>query len=195
MKNQNYSQSRSYAPTYQDRPPTRPVKPALPDYRYTREFYRNQPAFGVRATWGPRLVAFIFDFLLVSIPFNTLGNLFWISKAVDEGDNITQTTYTFGIPVEVHNLLWLLVFGLYATLTTLLMGATIGKRIMNLKVVNQTGGSLNPLLLYLRYTAGYVISAVLLGGGFAWAIFDKQKQTLHDKIFRSHVVLADPTRI
>lgn len=196
-------------------------QPAAPVYRYTQKFLQEQSTGVQYSTWGPRFVAFFLDFLIVSVPYSILGNLFWIQKALSEGnadiggaENATQLS--FGIPIEIHYLLWPLVFGLYATLLTWRTGATVGKRLMNLQVVNASEEPLALPRLFLRYTlicysvlaTGMLLMEtsvpyrwfVLLPGlvfviGLVLALLDPKKQTLHDRVFRSYVILADPTRV
>lgn len=178
--------------------PNYPGPPPRPYYPYTERFLREEASQLLRATWGPRLVAFLVDFLLVAVPFNLLGNLLWISKTVTISEATTEAArieQTLGIPVELHNLLWFLVFGLYATLVSRRQGATVGKRWMNLKVVHQDGSPLSTRDLFLRYTIGYGLSGLIVGIGFLLAFVDKERQALHDKIFKTQVVIADPFKI
>lgn len=193
-----------------------------PAYPYTQKYLREQANAIHPATWGPRLVAQGFDFVVITLPFNFLGSTFWIRRATTVGD-AAEATYSFGIPQEVHYLLWWLVYVAYTCLTSLKWGATPGKRFMNLKVASLGGSSLPRLRLLLRYALiGYSLISFLVVGvsflvsfnfalffgpnviflpglviffGCILALLDGHKQTLHDKLVRSQVVLADPTRI
>lgn len=67
-------------------------------------------------------------------------------------------------------------------------GATPGKQMMGLRVIDiQTGGNLRFDMAVLRYL-GYIVSALPLGLGFLWSELDPQKQTWHDKMALSLVV-------
>ena len=67
-------------------------------------------------------------------------------------------------------------------------GATPGKMVMKLKVVNaQTGELLDPGTSILRYV-GYFISALPLYLGFIWVAFDENKEGFHDKIAKTRVI-------
>ena len=67
-------------------------------------------------------------------------------------------------------------------------GQTIGKRAMNIRVIDfATGGPLGTGKALLRYV-GRIISSIPCGLGYFWAIWDKEKQTWHDKIAQTVVV-------
>lgn len=70
---------------------------------------------------------------------------------------------------------------------------TMGKGLTGVRVVRKDSGQpLGPWRGLLR-TLGYIVSLVPLGVGFLWAIWDKDKQTWHDKIAGSVVVRGEPS--
>lgn len=67
-------------------------------------------------------------------------------------------------------------------------GATPGKMLFNLKIVDaETKEPVTPLRLVLRYL-GYFISILPLGLGFLWIVWDKNKQSWHDKIAKTVII-------
>ena len=69
-------------------------------------------------------------------------------------------------------------------------GATLGKRVLGLKVISTSGTS--PIgfgSAAVRYV-GRIVSAIPLFLGFLWMLWDKDKQTWHDKIANTYVVEA-----
>ncbi|MDZ7748200.1 MAG: RDD family protein [Halofilum sp. (in: g-proteobacteria)] len=69
-------------------------------------------------------------------------------------------------------------------------GATPGKVLLELRVVDAaTGGRPSPAQALIRLL-GYLVSALPLGLGFAWAAVDRDKQALHDKLARTRVVVV-----
>lgn len=68
-------------------------------------------------------------------------------------------------------------------------GQTIGKTMLGLKVVDQTGSPLSTAKAVLRYL-GYLISAAIFSLGFIWIAFDQKRQGWHDKIAGTYVVEA-----
>ncbi|MGB3402480.1 MAG: RDD family protein [Microcoleaceae cyanobacterium] len=65
---------------------------------------------------------------------------------------------------------------------------TIGMGIMNIKAVKKNGENMSFLIAGLRGTVGYYISALILGLGYLWALFDAQGDAWHDKIFSTTVL-------
>jgi uncharacterized RDD family membrane protein YckC len=67
-------------------------------------------------------------------------------------------------------------------------GQTVGKRAMNIRVIDfATGGPLGTGKALIRYV-GRIISSIPCALGYFWAIWDKEKQTWHDKIAGTVVV-------
>lgn len=70
-------------------------------------------------------------------------------------------------------------------------GATLGKKAMKIRVVKTDGSGLTLWEAVLREVIGKFISSLLLGIGYLWAIWDKNKQGLHDKIAGTYVVTKE----
>jgi uncharacterized RDD family membrane protein YckC len=68
-------------------------------------------------------------------------------------------------------------------------GQTIGKMVMNIKVVKQDGSQLSIGDAGLRYI-GYIVSALVICLGFIWILIDKDRQGWHDKIAKTMVINA-----
>jgi uncharacterized RDD family membrane protein YckC len=69
--------------------------------------------------------------------------------------------------------------------------ATPGKFLLGCQVVDaRTGRALRPGQAVLRYL-GYTVSSLTFGLGFLWMLWDRRRQTLHDKLARSVVVIED----
>ena len=66
-------------------------------------------------------------------------------------------------------------------------GATPGKMIFRLKVVNPTGGSITLLQAVARYFA-MLLSGIILGIGFLMAAWDPEARTLHDRLADTRVI-------
>lgn len=68
-------------------------------------------------------------------------------------------------------------------------GQTLGKKAMNLKVVNlDTGKNPDYVGAFLREIVGKFISSLVLLLGYLWVIWDNKKQGWHDKIANTVVV-------
>ena len=66
-------------------------------------------------------------------------------------------------------------------------GATLGKRVLGLMVIQPDGSPITYMQAFLR---GWVkvLGGILLGFGIVMAVFDYEKRTLHDRIFGTRVI-------
>ena len=65
--------------------------------------------------------------------------------------------------------------------------ATIGNKLLNIRVIKTDGSDLSIVVALLRYV-GLVISVLVIFIGVIWAAFDPNKQGWHDKIAGTYVV-------
>ena len=68
-------------------------------------------------------------------------------------------------------------------------GTTVGKMLFGLRVVRTDGTNPGFITMLLREWMGKLISYLFFGLGFWWALWDKDRQTWHDK-FAGTVVVA-----
>jgi uncharacterized RDD family membrane protein YckC len=68
-----------------------------------------------------------------------------------------------------------------------IIGATPGKLIFGLKICRLDGGDITFARSVVRLI-GYWISAIPFFLGFLWIIFDKRRQSWHDKLADTHVI-------
>lgn len=66
-------------------------------------------------------------------------------------------------------------------------GQTPGKRLLGLRVVQETGEPIGLGTAFLRWV-GYIVSALPMLMGFLWAGADRRKQAWHDKIAGTVVI-------
>jgi uncharacterized RDD family membrane protein YckC len=91
-----------------------------------------------------------------------------------------------GIVTRMHD--WFPVaLAIYGALLWKLRGATVGDIIFGLKVVRADGGAMEWVTVIVRALACF-FSAVVVGLGFIWIAFDREKQGWHDKIAGTLVV-------
>lgn len=65
---------------------------------------------------------------------------------------------------------------------------TLGMRSWYIYIVNKSNTSLNWKQASLRFAAS-LLSLVILGLGFVWALFDKDKLALHDHLSKTKLVV------
>ncbi len=80
-----------------------------------------------------------------------------------------------------------LTFGVYSIAAWLLVGKTVGKALMGLRVLGQDGRRLNFWQALIR-ALGYYVSGLALFIGFLWVLVDDRRQAWHDKLARTIVV-------
>ena len=127
---------------------------------------RKAPS-GPRASFGARLVAAIIDGLVVGVVSTSLLALL---GPVGQG---------LGVLVSL---------GYYTYLEGSPSGQTVGKRAMGIRVVSfANSGPLGHGPAAVRWIARF-LSAIPLGLGYFWMLWDTEKQTWHDKLAGSVVV-------
>lgn len=144
----------------------------------------------VRADFFVRFVAYVIDnviiWLVALVPGVLVGGVGSLAEHADSGllnalAGLLGTTF-----------LALMVIGqfLYHGYFLSTSGQTPGKRVMNIRVTDRQGGNLSFLVGGMRGTLGYWLSGCICSLGFFWALFDNDKETWHDKLFGTAVVLA-----
>lgn len=136
------------------------------------------------AGFGRRLVASLIDTLIFSLVLELLYLLFTGQSNVHlvATENGVQMVNEGGL---LDNLFFLVVT---AWLWVRYAG-TPGKLLMGCHVLDaQTGQHITPIKAVIRYFS-YFISALPLGLGFFWILWDKRKQGFHDKIAKTVVVV------
>jgi uncharacterized RDD family membrane protein YckC len=145
-----------------------------------------------------RLFAFVVDVALVSV---TLLITVWLVRAslslfginvatcvpVGEASSLIDWVCTFS---RLGLVLFNLTFApIYALVLWTLIGQTIGKAVMGVRVVRLNGQPMN-FLTSLRRLIGYLLTLVTFGLGFAWVAVDNRRQALHDKVAGTCVVYS-----
>jgi uncharacterized RDD family membrane protein YckC len=123
---------------------------------------------GPRASFGRRLVAALLDGIILAIPNSILNAAVgrYGGSAIALAIGIAYFGYFEGSP----------------------SGQTIGKRALGIRVVDfATGGPIGFGRAVVRFVGRYV-SAIACFLGYLWMLWDKEKQTWHDK-FASDVVV------
>ena len=66
-------------------------------------------------------------------------------------------------------------------------GQTLGKLMLNIKIVSKDGTQLTFRKLFLRYL-GYIINGLAASLGFIWISIDKERRGWHDMIAKTYVI-------
>lgn len=130
--------------------------------------YQPKGPSGPRASFGRRLIAIIVDDILVGIVYGILYAVIGRGGAYGLGLLVSVAYFTF--------------FEGSAS------GQTVGKRIFDIRVIDYaSGGSIGYGRALLRQV-GRIVSGLACLLGYLWMLWDKEKQTWHDKIANTVVV-------
>jgi len=124
---------------------------------------------GARAGFWRRFVASLLDGIILGVIGGILGSIL-----TDNDNAATGVGVLLGI--------------LYYTYFEGSSGQTLGKKALGIRVVDLAGGgSIGFGRAFIRYI-GRIVSAIPLLLGYFWMLWDKERQTWHDKFARSVVV-------
>jgi len=159
----------SYPPS--SAPPPQPGYAGAPDYAAQQQQARY-------AGFWVRVAARLIDGVVIGVP---LGIVFGIIAGIaSAGEQNGQSGAALGVFAVLYPLAFLASVGYFVVMWT--MGATLGMRVMNLRVADaQTGQNITYGKSILRYV-GQIISVIVCYLGFIWVAFDSRKQGWHDKI-------------
>lgn len=133
---------------------------------------QNPPKSGIVFRWA----AYTIDSVIVSV----ISLIFFGLLNMGLGTEINQGQFSG------------LLLIIYSIIGTGVYGTSIGKKFFNLYVINSLGTKPSFVRAVLRESIGKILSGIPLGLGYAWAIWDKDKQTWHDKIGGTYVVQTAP---
>jgi uncharacterized RDD family membrane protein YckC len=151
-----------------------------------------------------RASAFLLDLGLCALTIPLLNHIaerlssnivrYFASEAlVGEGitaELVSACLCALGLVLAVLGLAWFLSSTLFLAFTESRYGASPGKYLLGLSVRSLSGKRLGLGRAYLRQTL-IALSSGLLGFGFLFMLFNRRRQTLHDKLAKC-IVLAEP---
>lgn len=134
---------------------------------------RLRPLAGLPAAeFDKRFLAFLLDGIILFGVTMLLGLLL---PSGDRGGTLTSSVLNF------------VVFMAYEVTLTAKDGATVGKRMMGLRIVSMTGETLSIGQAIVRHL-GRIPSGMLLCIGYLMVTFRKDKRALHDLLAKTRVV-------
>ncbi len=138
------------------------------------------------ASPGARFSAFLIDIVFLLILHFSL--LLVLGSALEHslGSSIRQETFNSTMHNFSGALKW--ISPIYFIFLTYFYQATLGKKLLGLKVITADNKRLTFLTVILREVIGKFISTLVILLGFVWIIFDKERQGWHDKIANTLVV-------
>ncbi|MCY4072623.1 MAG: RDD family protein [Chloroflexi bacterium] len=143
------------------------------------------------ASVGKRWLAIIIDGLIVAVMTLLLAGVSGVFTTIeaallsDDATMISTAASQFQNEVLTMNLLVSAVYNV--AFMTMFNGQTLGKIMLKLRVIKKNGQRIGLLDAIIRNVFGYTISGMFLLG-YLWAMFDREKQTWHDKLAGTVVV-------
>ncbi|MCY4537742.1 MAG: RDD family protein [Chloroflexi bacterium] len=143
------------------------------------------------ATVSRRWLAIIVDGLavgVITLMLAGVGGVFMTLEAAllsDDANVFSSAASQFQNDVLTMNFLVSAVYNI--AFMTMFNGQTLGKIMLKLRVIKKNGRRIGILDAIIRNVFGYTISGMFLLG-YLWAIFDREKQTWHDKLAGTVVV-------
>jgi uncharacterized RDD family membrane protein YckC len=129
---------------------------------------------------GRRLLSMLYEGLVV---FSVLLIGFLLPQVVLFGFGMNLT----GKLLWLHVLVLLMAYFLWCWLNG---GQTLPMKTWKLRITSQDGSRLRPTQALLRYLVAWP-SILFFGIGLFWAVFDKNKQFLHDRIAGTWITHTD----
>ena len=141
----------------------------------------------VSAGFVVRLVAYTLDVLIVGIGVSVIKAPFWI------GSLLLQAPFWSRNLLFQYSLLDIIGYlsgVIYFILMTYYSGNTLGKKIMNLRVVSGKSNHMTWIQVIYRETIGRFLSGVIYGVGYLLILGDQDKRALHDRLADTKVIYA-----
>jgi uncharacterized RDD family membrane protein YckC len=172
-------------------PATRPSEPPA------RASVRQSPAVYVVGFWK-RFVAAAIDFAVI-VPVALI--ITWLVSAISGVRLPAETLHLLDVdlwidlllatdPAIIMALVLFIAIGMtYLLVFHIVVGRTLGMRVMKLRIIDIYGDRPSPARCVGR-CAGYLASAATLFLGFLWMGFDSEKRALHDWIAGTYVIRA-----
>lgn len=137
------------------------------------------------ATWGQRFGASLLDFVIVMVPLGIVLGAAGVGTFRSGDDGVNYSVGNLGSVINMA------VWFLYTALMHQRGGQTLGKRIVKIRVVAEGGAPLDTKT-WIRSGVQTVLWVTCLGGllDHLWPLWDKNRQTLHDKAAATYVVTA-----
>lgn len=129
----------------------------------------------------------------MNVPFQDRFVAFFIDSKIFilTAGLIAMAFVACGLPEAVAGLLFPVLFLVYHALLNSDLRQTPGKWIVGIRVVAEDGSPLSRKAA-LKRAAAYVLSAIPLGLGFFWALFQKDTRAWHDSLSGSRVTETRP---
>ncbi|MEM6998748.1 MAG: RDD family protein [Pseudomonadota bacterium] len=125
-----------------------------------------------------RLAAIVYDSILLCSVF--FFATFILISSLGDGE-VASGNY-------LYNIFLIVIAYLYYSWQWINGRQTLGMRSWGINIINDSGTTLDWKQASLRYIAS-LLSLALFGFGFLWALFDKNKLAMHDRLSKTKLVI------
>lgn len=141
------------------------------------------PAQGEAAGLGRRLLSLLYEtFLLAALLLAAMVPLAFVA---DAGDATLRRAITQACLIGVT--------GFYFVWQWTRGGQTLAMKTWRIRLIARDGRTLSTGQAVRRYA--YALAGIALGGaGFVWALFDRDRQFLHDRLAGTRIIVVPATR-
>ena len=131
----------------------------------------------VPAPFLARIAAMIYEALLVTavIFIAALPFLYLVGNAETGWRHLAFQLYLLGVMFAYFSAFWLR------------SGQTLAMKTWRIRLVDLAGGTISLRQAALRFVLA-LVGLMLAGAGFWWALFDRDRQFLHDRLARTRLV-------
>lgn len=152
----------------------------------------NKPDNKVNAGFFVRLAAYLVDCLIVWIALLVIRIPLAFSSFMNP-DNFLTRDFIFRYSIE--DIVCYLLNAAYFVLLTYYSGATIGKKLLHLRVVSKEDRKLTFFEVAFRETIGRFLSALIINVGYFMIGVHKEKLGLHDMLSDTEVIYCHEKKV
>lgn len=146
---------------------------------------QNRPDNRIYAGFFVRLAAYLIDLLIVGAAMLIVKIPVWITS-ITSPDNFLVKDFIF--QYSIKDIVFYLMQVAYFILMTYFTGSTLGKKLLQIRVVSAEERKMTFFEVAFRETVGRFLSALILSIGYIMIAVDKNKRGLHDILSDTNVV-------
>lgn len=139
----------------------------------------------VYAGFFVRLAAYLIDWLIVGAALLVIRVPMWLLSLSDMGGFLFEALI---FQYSIYDIVLYLLKVTYFVLLTYFTGATLGKRLMHIRVISAEGRKPTFFEIAYRESVGRFLSALIIYVGYFMIGADKKKRGLHDLMSDTYVV-------
>lgn len=145
--------------------------------------FDEEPRLEYASFWA-RVGAMLIDYIILGIATSLIGlSTVYLFTDIKPGHSVEY----YGKLVGIYLFRTTLYYLYFAIMESSSLGATLGKRALNIRVTDIDGNRISFIKATGRYFAK-IISAIILFIGYIMVAFDDRKQGLHDRLAGTLVV-------